>query len=488
MKNLTLLITSVLIVLIATLYPFNFFLIDGLSIQTIIASFNNTSSFQDIVNNILLFIPLGFSCAALLQKTRTKPGSKLFTVTIVSASLSLIVEVLQIFLPSRTPTPADIANNTIGGLVGMVCFYIWHSHSLLYILSSVENSKFSNSAKKIALLFSGYILLSFLTLITWQYATSLGNWNLNYLLMLGNERTGDRPWQGYITEVHIADRVISENSILKLFNNKNYFNTTSDSLVASYQLTAQNRYQDRTDQLPELLWQGQSPNIENGKGVALSSSHWLKTETPAIFLSEKLRRTSQFTIVTTVATTDRTQTGSARIISLSSGILRRNFTLGQQESNLDLRIRTPITGTNAADIKLSISSIFANNNFHQIVVTYSKASVRVYVDELQNYYSMNLLELILIEQKIFYYALTFIPLGLYLTLLTILAKRKINFYRLLLLSGILLPSVIVESLLVIDTGKSISLINVLLGIFFTGGTMLIIRLRASASSEKVALK
>lgn len=73
--------------------------------------------------------------------------------------------------------------------------------------------------------------------------------------------------------------------------------------------------------------------------------------------------------------------GPARIISLSSSTSHRNLTLGQQETNLDLRIRTPITGINATDIKLSIPNIFVDNNFHQIVVTYSKATVRVYVDK-----------------------------------------------------------------------------------------------------------
>jgi glycopeptide antibiotics resistance protein len=488
MKNLISLITSILIILIATLHPFNFLLIDGLSIQIIIASFNNASFFQDIVNNILLFIPLGFSFTASLKKTNVKLVSKFLTVAILSASLSLIVEVLQIFLPSRTPTPADVANNTIGGVLGMVCFYLWDLQSLLYIVSSIKNSKFSNSAKKIALFFSGYILLSFLILIPCQYATSLGNWNLNYPLLIGNERTGDRPWQGYITEVRIADKAIPENSILQLFDPKNNLDTISDSLVASYQFTDRNRYQDRTGQLPELLLQGQLLSIENRKGVALSSSHWLKTGSPATFLSKKLRRTSQFTIVTTVATTDRTQMGPARIISLSSSTLRRNLTLGQQKTNLDLRIRTPITGINATDIKVSIPNIFVDNNFHQIVVTYSKGIIRVYVDKLQNSYSVNLLELIAKEQKVFYYALVFIPLGLCLTFLTIIAKRKLNFYRLLLPSGILLPSIIVESLLVINTGKSISLTNILIGISFTGGTMLIIRLRASVSLKKVAIK
>jgi VanZ family protein len=479
-----LVIFSILVVLIATLYPFNFSFPDSLSLQLIIVSFDNTSSFGDLVNNILLFMPLGFGFTALLQRKMMKLMSKFLIVILISAGLSSIVEILQVFLPSRTPTPADIVNNTIGGLVGIISFYLWQSQNFIYVLSRVENSRASNSVKTITLLFSGYIFLSFLISIPWQSTSHLSNWSLNYPLLLGNEQTGNRPWQGYISEVHIADRAISKSDVSQFFDSENDLDTIGNSLIASYQLTNKTSYQDRTGQLPELLSQGQLPNIADEKGVALSSSHWLETGTPATFLNRKIRESSEFTIMTTVATADTVQTGPARIISISGSTLHRNFTLGQQETNLDLRIRTPITGANAADLKLSVPSILTDTNPHKIVIAYSKGTIQVYVDKLQNSYSFNLLELIPKGQKIFYYALTFIPLGLSLILLTILAKRKLSFYRFLLPSGILLPSLIVEMILVIDTGKSISLKNILLGIFFTGGTMLILRLRASALVKK----
>lgn len=478
-------IVSILIVLIATLFPFNFSFIDNLSIQKIIASFDNNSSFKDIVNNILLFIPLGFSSTAFSRKLKMKPMRRFFTLIISSAGLSLAVEILQMFLPSRSPTPADIANNTIGGIIGIACFYIWHSQSFIDILSSLEKGMMRNYTTKITLLFFGYTLLSFLMLIPWQNATKLSNWNLSYPLLLGNEQTGDRPWHGYISEFKIADKAVSENEILELFDKKSYLNTIGDSLIASYQLADKKSYQDSKGQLPEFLPQGQPPNIVDGKGVALSSRYWLKTGTPTALLSKRIRETSQFTIITTVATADITQTGPARIISLSSSNLRRNFTLGQQQTNLKLRIRTPITGENATDIKLSVPSVFANTKFHYIVITYSQANLKVYVDKLQNYYSFNLLELIPKEQKLLYYTLTFIPLSIYLTFLTILAKKKLNLYRFLIISGMLLPSLLLEIILVIHFGKSVSLTNILIGILLTGSTVLILKLRASMLGSRV---
>ncbi|NJR74514.1 MAG: LamG domain-containing protein, partial [Scytonema sp. CRU_2_7] len=320
----------------------------------------------------------------------------------------------------------------------------------------------------------------------WQQTTNLSNWSLNYPLLIGNEPTGERPWKGYVSDVDIADRAISKNEVLQVFEHKNDSKYLGNSLLASYQLTGKGSYQDRTGQLPELLSQGQSPDIEDEKGVALSSSHWLKTREPVTFLSERIRETSQFTIMTTVATADTAQTGPARIISLSSDYLHRNFTLGQQRTDLDLRIRTPMTGANGADTKLSIPGIFADTNPHDIVITYSGATIKVYVDKSQSPYSLNLWELVPKEQKLFYYGLSFIPLGICLAFLTTLAKRKLTFNRLLLPCGILLPSLILEGILVSESGKSISLKNMLLSILFTAGAALILRWRASMVLRKEA--
>ncbi|MDF5718422.1 MAG: VanZ family protein, partial [Rhizonema sp. NSF051] len=467
-----------LVIIIGTLYPFNFTLPPHFSLQTIFESFDNSSFATDEIDNILLFAPLGFGLTGLLRKTRMKSVGKVITVIAISATFSTLIEFIQVFLPSRTSTLADILNNTIGGFLGLICFYLWKPHGVIHTLKRIENSSYSKSVSKIMLFIIGYIILSFLLSSIWLSATSLSTWNLNYPLILGNEKTGDRPWRGEISEVNIADRAISENEVLQLFSRKKYLNTIDNSLVASYQFTGPTSFHDLTKNLPELLPQGgQLPDVQDGKGVALSSTHWLETATPATFLSKRIRKTSQFTISTTVATADLSQTGPGRIISISGNPTHRNLTIGQQRTDLELRLRTPITGANGSDLKLNIPRIFADTNPHHIVFTYSGATIRVYVDTVQNSYSLNLLELITKEQKIYYYALMFIPLGICLMLLLSLTKRRLTFYRLLLPIGILLPSLILESVLLHESGKSISLDNLLLSVLFTSAAMLIWKVR-----------
>ncbi|KAF3890523.1 MULTISPECIES: VanZ family protein [Nostocales] len=491
-KDIWMVLGSILVVLVATLYPFNFSSPENFSIRKIPSQFESTSDFIDQVNNILLFIPFGFSLGNALQKIRRIPLlGKIVLVFLGSAGLSLTVELLQIFLPSREPTPADLINNSISGLVGLLCFYLCASQHLNSLFSSIENSKLARSTQKISLFFCGYILLAFTISIVWLGTTNLSGWNPNYPLILGNETTGNRPWQGYISKIYIADRAISKSEVEKVFVDENYLKTLGDSLVTSYQFPEQCCQPEETVKSPKLrekkLWWDRLSENQQGQGVFLSPGNWLETANPVTSLNKRIRETSELTISTTVASSDISQTGPARIISVSNGPLRRNFTLGQERTALDLRIRTSITGENGSELKMRVPNVFTDNNPHHIVLTYSKGTLQVYIDTLSHFSTFNLLDLIPKQQQIFYYAITFIPLGICLTIITVLARRKIFLYRFLLFSGILLPSLILESILVSENGKSISLRNFLLGIFFTTGTVLVLRLRALMVMKKTTV-
>ncbi|BAY82384.1 hypothetical protein NIES267_18640 [Calothrix parasitica NIES-267] len=481
-KFLILVIFSVLAVLVATLYPFNFALPDSISKRELVNSFDNNSFFSDQVNNVLLFLPFGFGLTGVLQRRKTKLILQLVAVTLASTALSSTVELLQILVPSRTPTPADIFNNSFGGFLGLICFYIWNSQSFKAILQRIEYSKASNSISKITLFFTGYIILTFLITIPWQATTSLSGWNPSFPLIIGNEKTANRGWEGNISKLNITNQALSQNRVKQIFSQSNSFQNSTDSLIAAYEFTGEAPYKDKAGKQPDLLWNGESIT-QNQEGVLISPKHWLESATPVTSLSESISKTSEFTISTTLTTNQTEQTGPARIISLSGDSLRRNFTLGQQGSDLVFRVRTPLTGANASDVKLDVPNVFNDKKPHQIVVTYSKSSVIIYVDSIANIHTLNLLDLIPKEKRFFYYGLTFIPFGLYLALLTTLARRKINFYRLMLPAGILLPSLILEGILVQESGKDISLKNLFLGILFTAGTMIVLKARAGNSEQ-----
>lgn len=484
--DLLLVIASALVVAVATLYPFNFTVPANFSLQALFESFDNTSFLKDQVNNVLLFMPFGFALVSVLRRTRAKLFIQVLVVLIASASLSFSVEFLQSFLPSRDPTPADIINNTIGGFVGLLCYYMWDSRSFRTTINYIENSQISNSRPQITAFFAGYILLTFVIGFSWQNNVSLNEWNTNFPLLIGNERTGDRPWQGYVSQVSFVDRAITENEVSQIFTNPNYLNDDSKSLLAKYQLSGKDNYRDSTGKLPNLLWKGQSSKIvdsTNQEGVVITPSRWLESAESAKLINQRISETSQLTITSTFASADLTQKGPARIISISGDSLHRNFTIGQDKTDLALRLRTPLTGQNGADISLIVPNVFTDTNNHRLVVTYAKAIMRAYIDTPENVYTFNLLELIPNNQKVFVYAVTFVPLGFCLAILTIIAKRQLTFNRIMLVCGILLPSLILEILLIHESGKGLSVVNLALGIFFTACTALLLKMRTAMITD-----
>jgi len=476
-------ISSILLVIIATLFPFNFSLEDSFSFQELLDNFNNSTNLTDQISNVLLFMPLGFGLTCLLHKRGLGLTAKLAAAIFISFGLSLTVEVVQSFLPSRHPTPADIFNNTVGGFVGFLCFYLWKSTIFSYISALIKRTKGRLSGKTLTAIFIGYIALAFLIPIPWQSATTLSNWDLSFPLLVGNERTGDRPWQGYVSQVYIADRAISKEQVGRLFSDQDSSTVIGDSLLGSYQLMGQGNYQDQTGYLPDLSWQGQPPDAQNQIGAFLSSSHWLATDTSVTPINQRIRETSQFTLGATVATADPVQIGPARIVSLSSNIAERNFTLGQDGNDLVFRLRTPINGKNAAYFSQVVPGIFTDPNPHHIVVTYTGSVLQVYIDNLQNIYSFDVLELISKRERILYYGLMFIPLGALLALITTLAQGQ-SIFSVFLYSGILLPALIVEGILASGSNRSVSLENLLLGILITAVTLVVSKIQVPLEQRK----
>ncbi len=81
----------------------------------------NRSYLMDIATNILGFIPFGFFLSVYLRMR--KPHSNLqllFLSVVIACGLSLSIELIQIYLPTRTSQLTDVITNTIGAAIGAV--------------------------------------------------------------------------------------------------------------------------------------------------------------------------------------------------------------------------------------------------------------------------------------------------------------------------------------------------------------------------------
>ena len=78
---------------------------------------------QDIIINILGFIPLGFFFSALLSnRTRLRKWPVFIITAAIGLSVSFTIEILQIFLPTRNPQIMDVIMNTAGTIAGIALF------------------------------------------------------------------------------------------------------------------------------------------------------------------------------------------------------------------------------------------------------------------------------------------------------------------------------------------------------------------------------
>jgi hypothetical protein len=108
---------------------------------------NDWGYWKNVLINIGGFIPLGFVFYARLTMARRIALPALIAV-ILGACVSVTIEVLQAYLPSRDSGTTDIITNTLGTILG-VTLYRWNiaarifDHTLLAIVGGTRTCLFS---------------------------------------------------------------------------------------------------------------------------------------------------------------------------------------------------------------------------------------------------------------------------------------------------------------------------------------------------------
>jgi hypothetical protein len=392
-------IASLAAIVIATTSPFNFQIPAEFSGQFIFKKFEFGASVKDYWQNILLFIPLGISLAMMSAHMQLSTPV-ILAVTCSSAILtSCTVEIIQLFLSSRVSNVTDIICNSLGGTLGAI-LYFWRNNIARLSIGIIFRDSKHLSLKSLLTAIASYCFL--VTLMIWVLLTNvnLSNWDDTFYLTIGNEVTGDRPWNGRISNLYISDRGFNPSEVQEVFKAAETVFAQSPDLVTLVKFTQGDnyQYQDRSHHLPDLLWQGLSASDAQKRslktqqspentGMLVNSGQWLKTAQPAIALSRKLQKTGEFSLYLAVSSNNPQQSGPARIISLSQGTTTHNLLLGQEEKNLQLRLRTPITGSGASQPRFRIPRMFENNNLCRILVIFADKQINFYINSAENKYS-----------------------------------------------------------------------------------------------------
>lgn len=100
----------------------------------------NRSYWKSVGINIVGFIPLGFFFCAYLTMAGQMSRPALVTV-FIGAAVSLTIEVLQAYLPTRDSGMTDLITNTLGTGLGAM-LYRWKADLLTEILHRIRLAAF----------------------------------------------------------------------------------------------------------------------------------------------------------------------------------------------------------------------------------------------------------------------------------------------------------------------------------------------------------
>ena len=85
---------------------------------------------EDVLINIVAYVPLGFLVARALMRTVRNPRAVLLAAAL-TAAMSVAMETAQIFMPTRVASNVDVLTNSIGGLIGALAAPLFSPTRLL---------------------------------------------------------------------------------------------------------------------------------------------------------------------------------------------------------------------------------------------------------------------------------------------------------------------------------------------------------------------
>jgi hypothetical protein len=325
---------------------------------------------MDFVINLLLFVPFG---ALLHHEGRSRLVTLRRIVILVVASsvlLSGTIEYLQAFLPLRNSSIIDVFANTAGALMGVAAARSWGT----LLTARVHRLRTRTSSAMLAGLMAASLIVALLISGALQVRTRLSNWSADYDLLIGNERTGDRPWRGRVFGLAVTDAATPIDSVQRFSAGQSI--SLPGVQIAAFDFNGSSPYADASGNLPPLAWT-ELPNPSDQSSASLPRGAWLRSDGPASQLANRLKKSNAFTLRVRCVSEDAHQDGPARIVSNSVSPFARNFTLAQQGSGLVFRLRTPATGVNGYPLEIFVPGTFSDPQPRDILVTYDGATLLV---------------------------------------------------------------------------------------------------------------
>jgi hypothetical protein len=218
-------------------------------------------------------------------------------------------------------------------------------------------------------------------------------WDCSYPLLLANELSGDRPWLGRLRGLALYPRSLTADEVRRLTR----VPLTPENISMRRELGALALYSfakveaGRVPQLLEdtpgldlLLPPPESPSWQMEEdAIDVRAPTLIRSAGPPSVICEAIMASQAFAVEVEIASSGIEQGGPARIVSQSSGILERNFTLGEELGSLVARVRTPWNGRNGTNVPLVTDSGVLSDGWHRIVFGQSGGALFLFLDGVE---------------------------------------------------------------------------------------------------------
>ncbi|MEX2139011.1 MAG: DUF1592 domain-containing protein [Pirellulales bacterium] len=115
-------------------------------------------------------------------------------------------------------------------------------------------------------------------------------------------------------------------------------------------------------------------------GLTVKEPTLITSDVPARRLVDAIKKSKAITLEAWITPADTKQNGPARILTLSSGVSQRNFTLGQDGDKFDVRFRTTKTDGNGQPSLASPSGTVSTRPMHVVYTRNAGGKARLYID------------------------------------------------------------------------------------------------------------
>ena len=320
--------------------------------------------------HLISFLMLGI-LVAIVYRQDPRPTS--FSRLLIAGLIGCIVlEGAQFFQFGRHARAIDIGLNIVGFGVGL-----W----IAEYSRTVRRWRLRLQAfGKRRPYFEMFVLAG--TAVLWWYLglqPAMGSlkmdWDKTFPLVFGNEVGGARPWLGELRYAAIYNRALVSGEIMQLSKTVGSANPSrtrlGEGLLIGYdfrQASAGRILAQGSISSPELALNVPARAEASREGLRLLQPTISKTSVAAGKLTNNIVSAGAFSVELWIKPDYLVQAGPARIISLSTSVGSRNFTLGQSGTGLVFRVRNRVNGVNGATHELEAPDVIETAVGHYVAV------------------------------------------------------------------------------------------------------------------------